>query len=79
MCDNRDRKENRKKKKIIKTVGKTLLILTVATAGAGLFLWITMDRTGKPTNIAVVDTTYGRIRGTIDDGVYTYHGIEYAI
>ena len=37
-----------------------------------------MDRTVMPNNKSIFNTTYGRIRGTIDDGVYTYLGIDYA-
>lgn len=77
MRDNTNRKRKRSKNKIVKTIGKTLITLTVATAGAALFLWITMDRTGRPNNKAIVNTTYGSIRGTINDGVYTYYGVDY--
>ncbi len=77
-------KQNRKKhkennsNKIVKIIVKTLLTLTVATGAAALFLWITVDRTGLPNNKAIVNTSYGSVRGSIDDGVYTYLGIDYA-
>ena len=78
----RDTKQGQKKKnknkRILKVIGKTLLTLTVATGAAALFLWITMDRTGMPNNKAIVNTSYGSVRGSINDDVYTYLGINYA-
>lgn len=71
-------RKKKKKKRMLKAIGKTLLTLTIATAAAALFLWITMDRTGKPNNKAIVNTSYGSVRGSIDDDVYTYLGINYA-
>ena len=80
-------KGKRNKKRILKIIGIMLLVLTVITAGVALFLWITVYRTSgnfahgkvfQANDKAIVNTTYGTIRGAIDDSVYTYHGIEYA-
>ncbi|TCD54428.1 carboxylesterase/lipase family protein [Alloscardovia theropitheci] len=35
-------------------------------------------REGSPSNNAIVQTKQGRLRGYIDDNVYTYHGVQYA-
>ncbi|MBE5899844.1 MAG: carboxylesterase family protein [Lachnospiraceae bacterium] len=79
-------KGKRNKKRILKIIGIMLLVLMVITAAVALFLWITVYRTSgnfahgkvfQATDKATVNTTYGTIRGAIDDGVYTYHGIKY--
>ena len=80
------KKEKSSRNKIWKIIGKTLLILLVVTAAVALILWIIVYKNGgifghikdgQATDKATVNTTYGTIRGAIDDGVYTYHGIKY--
>ena len=76
-----------KKKKILKRVLMGLgVVLLIAAIVMGSFVMRMLDMMGTGGTVeagtaddsAIVQTLSGQVRGYINDGIYTYHGIPYA-